>query len=170
MSLFEDLSAILACAQSELEDCGLVIPPKVFVAPANPAFDNACGQLWVRPIRSGPTVDFPVVETLFARCGTELATQIGLGIIRCSSGLKALESGNTPPAADITADAHQATLDMGALYRALACCFPALENQTVEIAVEEWTAFEPDGGVYGGEWTAWLTSDLQCEITSPGSP
>lgn len=162
MTLVADLEAILDCAVTELEDTGQVVPDDVFVSPGQVAFDNPCGQLWVRVISAFPSDDFPNRFQTLRNCVSGLAVQVGLGIIRCQSGTHRIEKGGYPTPDEQTADALSLVCDQGALFRALACCYPATEG-AVDIVVNEWTQFVPQGGVIGGEWTAYLRSSLWCE-------
>ena len=128
-------------------------PSLVFLAPgAEVAWDECCeGQLWIRVIRAHP-VDPPPSKTFNVNgCGYRLGIQIGLGVIRCQTGLDSQDASKHPTAAQLTADAVTMLRDAGALERVLCAA---------ELIIDQWTPLGPKGGCYGGEWTAWLT-DLQ---------
>ena len=162
------LTAILDCAELELEEAGRTVPPQVFVAPGLAAFEDNCGQLWVRVIRTFPSSSPPDPIVELAHCPAPLYTEIGLGITRCQTGVHRMEQkGGHPLDSEQTFDALGLICDEGALYRALACCLPTLEDAP-DLLIGEWSQLEPQGGVVGGEWTAFIETDLFCEPTSPG--
>lgn len=168
MRLGAVLTALLDCAEDELVAAGRTAPPQVFASPGIPAFEDNCGQLWVRVIRTFPSNAPPDAVVMLAKCALPLYTEIGLGITRCQTGIHRMEKrGGHPLDSERNADTEGLICDEGALYRALACCYPAVEG-SVDVLVGEWTQIEPQGGVIGGEWTAIVETDLYCEADSPG--
>jgi len=168
MTLWDRFTEILGCVVDELVDIGSPVPSHISVQPGAVAWDDCCdGQLWVRVVRAHPTSTFPNKTLEVRPCGLEVATQIGVGIIRCSTGLEALQWAEDPTAAALTADAQQQVCDMGAIYRALACC---LDWSDGDVIVDQYAPLGPQGGCYGGEWLAWLDAELACPIPvgSPG--
>jgi hypothetical protein len=119
-------------------------------------------------IRANPSTSFPEPILTLRNCHPEIAAQIGLGITRCQTGAHRLENpGGFPLDSEQSSDSDGLVCDMGALMRALICCYPITENAK-PLALEEWAQLEPQGGVVGGEWTAYILADLYCEATSPG--
>lgn len=163
------LQDILACAQTELQDAGRTVPTRSHVAPGLPAFDQfeECpDMLYVRVVRGWPSEVLPQRFLDIRPCGTPLVMQIALGIVRCQSGIGALDSGRVPTDAQLTGDALGLICDQGALHRALACCYPDIDGAE-DLIVDEWSQFDPAGGLIGGEWSGWLVSDLRCDEGSP---
>lgn len=163
MRLGAALQEILDCAETELVAAGRSVPDDVFISPGLPAFDNLCGQLWIRVIRGYPTTDPPNQTDVVRPCGHPIYMQVGVGITRCQTGLDRMDQQKAPTPAQQTADALGIICDQGALYRALMCC--AFDDKP-HITNPEWTQAEPQQ-VIGGEWTAWVEADLYCEETSP---
>ena len=148
MSLTDELEALLASALDEL---AYDPPALAFLAPGqNVAWDECCaGQLWVRVLYMHPVNPLPQkVLSTAANCPYPLGAKIGLGIIRCQSGLERLDEGTFPTEANLTDDAERMLCDAAALFRALQC--------DQDLLVDMWTPLGPQGGCYGGEWTAWI--------------
>ena len=163
--LWTQLQTLLTCAATELTAAAVPVPANVAVVHGQVAWDDCCeGQLWVRVVRSWPSSTFPLKDSTLRPCGTRTATQIGLGILRCATDLDTLGWASNPSMAALTADARLGICDIGALYRALACC-DDLDTRVVD----QWTPLGPQGGCFGGEWTAWLAGSLSCPDESPGS-
>lgn len=153
-TLTEDLEALLAAVEAEVEECG----PELALVFLNPgldvAWDVCCGgQLWIRVVRLHPVNPLPTKVFNTTECRYPLGVQIAVGIIRCQSGLEILDTPSPKPAqfeafgTDLTNDAEQMLLDMAAIYRVLC---------DAGIMIDTWTPLGPKGGCYGGEWTAWL--------------
>ena len=90
ITLWDRAQSILTCAVDRVD--GAVdrpVPDRRFVAPGSEvAWDDCCdGQLWVRILRVFPSTSFPSKTTAFDPCGSALAAQIGVGILRCQTGL-----------------------------------------------------------------------------------
>lgn len=148
MNLTEYLTALLATVEAEVEECG----PELALVFLNPgidvAWDVCCGgQLWIRVVRMHPVNPLPQKVFKTSECGDRLGAQIAVGIIRCQTGLDALDQGGFPTEDQLTADASQMLLDMAAIFRVLC---------DAGIMIDMWTPLGPKGGCYGGEWTAWL--------------
>ncbi len=148
MSLTDDLTTLLAAVKAEVEECG----PELSLAFLNPgldvAWDVCCGgQLWIRVVRLHPVNPLPTKAFPVSACDYPLGTQIAIGVIRCQTGLEALDQGTFPTESQMTGDADQMLLDMAAIYRVLC---------GQKIMIDTWTPLGPKGGCYGGEWTAWL--------------
>lgn len=150
MSVTDELEALLASALGELALDGGPEVSKAFVAPgAVVAWDTCCGgQLWVRVVKMHPVNPFPSKALDQVPCQYPLGMQIGLGLIRCQSGIGNLDQMADPSEEALTGDARQMLCDAGALYRALVC--------DEGLLVDQWTPLGPQGGCYGGEWLAWL--------------
>jgi hypothetical protein len=173
VGLYDELTAILDCIQLELIDAGRTVPVDVFIAPGLPVFDDTCGQLWVRVVRYYSSDEWPIESTpSLIKCNTDMVAEIGVGITRCQSGIASVGSGGHPTAEQQSSDAAGLICDAGALLRGMVCCYIPTPN--IEIVAGTWTQLEPQGGVIGGEWSAFIDADLYCEVpvveTSPGSP
>lgn len=163
------LNALLECAVDQLEDIAQPVPERSFIAPGDQvawemAGDNDCNEaLWVRVVRSWPSDSFPDKTLDITNCNRTLAIQIGLGIIRCQTGVDQFPIS----AEDLTQDGYRMVCDQGALFRAITCCWD--EATEGAVAVDTWTPRGPQGGMFGGEWTAWIEADLDCalDVTSP---
>lgn len=169
MRLGVALQHILDCAEVELLDAGRTVPHRSHIAPGLPAFDqfDPCrDMLYVRVIHGWPSQTLPQKFLDIRTCGVPLVMQIGLGIVRCQSGVGKLDSRTVPSDDDLTGDALGLICDEGALFRALACCYPNVDGAE-ELIVDEWTQFDPSGGLVGGEITGWIVSDLTCGTNSP---
>lgn len=172
MGLYDELAAILDCVQLELIAAGRNVPEDVFVAPGLPAFDHECGALWIRVVRYYSSDEWPIESTpSLIKCNTDMVAEIGLGITRCQSGIAAIETGGHPSPEQQSSDAAGLVCDAGALLRGMVCCYEPSPN--IDIVAGAWTQLEPQGGVIGGEWSAFIDADLYCEVVtdeSPGSP
>lgn len=120
---------------------------KVLVPGREVAWDNSCGQLWVR-VES--------VESLYAQtrsggsagnCPIGVRMTLGVGIIRCVSTLN--DNGDPPTENQITADGMQGAIDASALYKALQCFTPVNAESS---RLMGWNGQGPLGGTGGGEW------------------
>lgn len=170
MNLWARLEADLQCAVDALTEDGLIVPAHTFVAPgAEVAWDDCCeGQLWVRVVSMWPYGSFPNRDLSLNRCAPPLAVQVGMGILRCVTGLERLDDQveSYPTAAQLTGDARQMVCDSAALHRAITCCHG--EELDEDLALDQWTPLGPTGGCYGGEWTYYIHPELECPEGSPG--
>lgn len=123
-------------------------PPRlVSLAPgASVAWDNTCGQAYVRVIRIEPK------ETR-GNCGLELLrVRIAFGVLRC---VAVLADDGTPPTSEaMTADTEKIMKDADAVMNAF------LQNSMPKVQrkeLVEWLPQGPRGGVAGGEWISLLT-------------
>lgn len=110
--------------------------------------EDGCGAAWVRLDGIVPTTDFPVPETLIARCNTELAVVLEVGVTRCFSPFTD-ERGNGATLAEHLDATRLQIADMAAMRRAIACCFVAGD---VDYLLGAYTPITFQGGCGGGSW------------------
>lgn len=125
------------------------VPSTVVVAPgAEVAWDDMCGQAWVRVVSAAPRY---VRQT---SCPFALVLTLGIGVIRCVATIN--DAGEPPSAAQVTADGKVMGDDMWGLYRALSCFVP---EGAEKASLTSWTPLGPLGMSAGGEWAmeVWVT-------------
>lgn len=167
-TLWARAEKLLACAVTQLEAVGAPVPDRRFIAPGlEVAWDDCCdGQLWVRIIKVHPVNPFPTKVLATVPCPYPMGANLGLGILRCGSGLGQLDQPEAAPTiADLTGDARQMTCDMAALSAAIDCCYDRIGDG--ETTSDQWSPLGPGGGCYGGEWTLWIDVDLTCPEEAP---
>lgn len=127
-------------------------PEVAIIAPgAEVAWDNCCGQLWVRVVDFGPPSG--VRQTRKADgslCAMRRQAQIEVGMLRCAAVVN--DQGQPPTEQELNEDGAQVLADAEGLWALLSC----------EVKVREvlrWTPVGPAGGCVGGHWR--FTIDLE---------
>ena len=145
--LLQIMEFLLAEAVGELNPA----PARAVIAPgALVAWDDCCdGYAWARLV----TVTAPTTPVQ-SQGPTLWIIQVALGVLRCAASLD--DSGNTPTAAQVTADGVQGLADMEALARAFRC------SGLQPLMMGSWTPTGPAGACFGGEWTATLRVPVEC--------
>lgn len=110
-------------------------------------------MVWVRLTGAFPSTQFPAPDQGLLGCPKPLAFGIEVGALRCAP-LPNETTGDLPSATEQEAVAAEATSDMVALYRAVACCFgDGSARRFQDISLGAYTPLGPMGGVTGGAWT-----------------
>ena len=138
-----EMRKILTCADEGLTS---KVKRKFLVPGENVTWDECCeGQLWVRAISKTPRMaktKGASPDPLCMLLGVDL--QLGVGVIRCQSGLNSRDG--IPAPSQYTADAELMAADSEDIYRALVCC------SDLTLTLDRWTSLGPEGGCFGGEW------------------
>lgn len=116
-------------------DCKCILAPGAAFPPSFPAAGK--GVAWV-----GIETIAPMEDTF---CSGALVVGLNVGVLRCMPVTR-----DDPSAAQYAEYMAQALADMQALRKALLCC----DHEVEDVALGTWTPYGPEGGVYGGFWTA----------------
>lgn len=148
LALTSYLHALLARAKEYVDPA----PELAIIAPGSEvAWDNCCGQLWVRVVDYGPPSG--VRQTRKADgslCAMRRQATIELGMLRCAAVVD--DQGQPPTEQEINEDGAQVLADAEGLWLLLSC----------DVKVRElirWTPVGPNGGCVGGHWR--FTIDLE---------
>lgn len=142
---------LLACACSSLETygvgpvcwCGLQTGETTWEG-CGECDNGACGMSYVRLVRAFPYTAFPAIEEL-THCDTAVGFDLELGAMRC---VPVNEDGSGLTPSQSLSLALDTVADMGALHRAISCCFDIDPTNLVE-----WVPLGPQGACVGGAWT-----------------
>lgn len=127
-------------------------PELTIIAPgAEVAWDNCCGQMWVRVVDYGPPSGARQVRKADGSlCAMRRQATIELGMLRCAAVVD--DHGNPPTEEELNEDGAQVLADAEGLWMLLSC----------EVKVREvlrWTPVGPNGGCVGGHWQ--FTIDME---------
>jgi hypothetical protein len=95
-----------------------------------------------------PTRDFPNPDTSAAKCGSQIAFSIEVGITRCFSPFSD-ERGNGQGVAEHLDVTRTQLADMAAMKRAIACCFA---DKDTDYVLGSYSPITFLGGCGGGSW------------------
>lgn len=157
--LSTSLEGLAACLCAELQAmaapfvcfCGVIIGEDTYdLSGIGDCEDNACGQAWIRVTQAYMASDLGEQDVDGNNCSLELNVDLDIGILRC---LEVPEKGEANTPEELLAAFRQQNEDMLAIRRAVLCC-DAIDTRDVILGL--WTPQGPQGGIYGGIWTATL--------------
>lgn len=155
---------LTACLEEALEKRGLPKLCRNTVVPGPQAIIEACGngkctgecggQGWVRFVGEFPYSTFPTQDTTAARCETNRAFQLEIGVARCLPvGRANAISGITPPSVQELVDATRLQMaDKAAMAMAVQCCLGAFDDQ-FDYVLGQYQPMQIPGDCGGGVWT-----------------
>lgn len=124
------------------------LPSRISLVPgAAVAWDEVCGQVWVRLVMIQPAV--PQVPT--SCFPPRMRVTLGLGVLRCVKSMD--NQGNAPSAAVLNAEAEQMARDVQAVLT-VANCGAMKDYQLMQL-----NTLGPEGGMAGSEWLITTTLD-----------
>lgn len=109
------------------------------------------GQAWVRLVQAYPSKTFPDPSVESTPCGAGMAYQVEMGVLRCLPKPSGLSNG--VGVGDMLNVVRQQLADVQTMKRAILCC---VEGDR-ELILNTYTPWGPEGGVYGGTWTFYIT-------------
>lgn len=144
--VFETMIALQQCVCEEITKRGLPSVCFCGVVPgATPVFDFAEeGMAWVRLANSFPAVAFPSQDQTLRSCGSPLAYQLEVGIVRC---VEVNEDGEAPTLEQQFEATRLQMADMEAMRYAIQCCLPNASK-----ILGNYTPYGPQGAAVGGWW------------------
>jgi hypothetical protein len=155
--LYPLMIRLSACLCTEIADsglpgvcsCGPIVGTLVMDYCTGCKEQGCSGQAWVRMIDAFPSTDFPSPVQVPQNCNAPMAYTIEVGIVRCKPlGTTSQVRGFTPPTMEQNVDALRLQLaDLGALRRAIQCCFG---DQDTTYVMGTYNAAPPDGDCLGG--------------------
>lgn len=113
--------------------------------------DSGCGGMaWVlETTEYASTSRPPSPDVTSSGCGSQMLTQLQLGIQRC---MPAGGDDGTPPTADeLHATTRLQMADKAAMRAAILCCFA--KDDALSVQLGTYTPSIPSGGCVGGTWT-----------------
>lgn len=114
-------------------------------------------MVWVRLAGAYPSTTFPAPDNDLG-CPKPLAFDVEVGALRCAPTPNEV-TGTLPGEAEQEEVAAEATSDMIALYRAIACCLDSHQHRFQDVALGSYTPLGPLGGVTGGAWTFTISEE-----------
>jgi hypothetical protein len=145
------LEALLGCALSTLEECGVPVCRSFIAVGNNPPWDECCvcptgvGQLWVSVGPINPVNVAPGGGTI--KCSNIWEADVWIGVLRCAQTQDDL--GN-PPSGDALIEESLAVLaDRLAIVQAVRCCYGE-SNDPDDWTLGVWQPLGPMGGCVGG--------------------
>lgn len=155
---------LVACIESVLADRGLpklcratVVPgPQAVIESCNGNCSGECGgQAWVRLTGEFPYTSFPTQDTTAARCGTNRAFVLEVGIARClPTGKSNAIAGFTPPSVQELVDATRLQMaDKVAMTVAIECCMAESDEFDLDYVLGQYQPMQIPGDCGGGVWT-----------------
>lgn len=152
---------VLSCVCDALtaqSECGC--PCRTFVSAGAPAWDDCCeGQLaaWVEAIY--PYETFPIRQSTPPICGTQLAGDFALQLLRCAPTVT--DSGAIPSGPVLDDSARRVYQDMYIAANAVICCLAEAKRNRLYV-VRDTRMVGPQGGCVGFEirFTVQLTDPV----------
>lgn len=161
--IYPHMVALAACLCAEIVASGLAEPCFCGITEGTEAnldcgsCENGCGAAWVRLDSAVPTTDFPNANTSSAKCNTDVAFILEVGVTRCFTPF-ADERGNPVGVAEHLASTRDQLADMAAMRRAIACCFATGDTEYV---LGAYSPIPFAGGCGGGSWQVTVMGGTQ---------